>query len=57
VTASHVLAAMGVAPDLARSALRVSLGRSSTQDEIDRFLETWIMLAESLLKERRGIAA
>jgi cysteine desulfurase len=57
VTASHVLAAMGVASDLARGALRVSLGRSSTNDEVERFLETWIMLAGSLLKERRRIAA
>ncbi len=57
VTASHVLAAMGVEPALARGALRVSLGRSSTQDEVERVLETWIMLAGSLLKERRGIAA
>ncbi len=57
VAASHVLAAMGVAPDLARGALRVSLGRSSTDDEVERFLATWIMLAGSLLNERRGIAA
>jgi cysteine desulfurase len=57
VTASHVLAAMGVAPDLARGALRVSLGWSSTQGEVERFLGTWIILAGSLLKERRGIAA
>jgi cysteine desulfurase len=57
VTASHVLAAMGVEPALARGAVRLSLGWSSTESEVDRFLETWIMLAGSLLKERRGIAA
>ena len=39
VTPSHVLAAMGVSPDLARSALRVSLGWGSTQEEGVRFLE------------------
>ena len=57
VQASAVLAAMGVAPDLARAALRVSLGYGSTQDEVERFLGTWNMLSASLLKERRGIAA
>lgn len=57
VTASHVLAAMGVAPELARGAVRVSLGWSSTEAEVERFLGTWNMLAGSLVKERRGIAA
>ena len=57
VQASHVLAAMGVAPALARAALRISLGYGSTQDEVARFLGTWNMLAASLLKDRRGIAA
>ena len=57
VQASHVLAAMGVAPELARGAVRVSLGWSSTMDEVERFLGTWNKLVESLVKERRGIAA
>jgi cysteine desulfurase len=57
VQASAVLAAMGVAPELARAAVRISLGYSSTQDEVERFLGTWNMLAGSLAKERRGIAA
>jgi cysteine desulfurase len=57
VTASHVLAAMGVAPEIARGAVRVSLGRSTTEVDVERFLEAWKMLAASLLKERRGIAA
>ncbi len=57
VTASAVLAAMGVEPQLARGAVRVSLGWSSTLREVERFLETWNMLVGSLLKERRGIAA
>lgn len=34
-TISHVLAAMGVAPDLARGTLRFSLGRFTTRDEIE----------------------
>ena len=57
VQASHVLAAMGVSPELARGAVRVSLGWSSTMDEVERFLGTWNKLVESLVKERRGIAA
>ena len=57
VTASHVLAAMGAGPDLARGAVRVSLGWSSTEADVERFLGTWKKLVGSLLKERRGIAA
>lgn len=38
---SHVLEAMGVDPDLARSALRVSLGWSTTRADIERFIEVW----------------
>ena len=57
VQASHVLAAMGVAPELARGAIRVSLGWNTTEAEVERFAGTWRKLAESLLKERRGIAA
>jgi cysteine desulfurase len=57
VQASHVLAAMGVEPALARGAVRVSIGYSTTEAEIDRFLQAWNTLAGSLLKEKRGIAA
>lgn len=38
ITPSHVLLAMGVDPALARGAVRVSLGKDSRQDEIDRFV-------------------
>lgn len=37
---SHVLQAMGVAPELARAAVRISLGGSNTVDEVDAFLAT-----------------
>ncbi len=57
VAASHVLGAMGVEPGLARGAVRVSLGWTSTQAQVERFLGTWNMLARSLVKERRGLAA
>lgn len=36
---SHVLLAMGVAPDVAQSAVRFSLGRWTTEAEIDRVIE------------------
>lgn len=35
---SHVLLAMGVRPDLARCAIRVSLGRQNTERQADRFV-------------------
>jgi cysteine desulfurase len=44
VRASHVLAAMGVEPDLARTAIRVSLGRNSTEADIVRLVEAWTAL-------------
>jgi cysteine desulfurase len=57
VQSSHVLAAMGVAPALARGAVRLSLGPTTTEAEVERFLGTWIRLVPSLLKERRELAA
>ena len=36
---SHVMVAMGVAPDLARGALRISLGRSTTREQLDAFCQ------------------
>jgi cysteine desulfurase len=56
VAPSHVLAAMGIAPALARGAVRVSLGSTTTETEVDRFLDAWIKLFQSLTKGR-GIAA
>lgn len=35
---SHVLRAMGVAPEIARGAIRVSLGASNTEAEIEQFI-------------------
>jgi cysteine desulfurase len=35
---SHVLRAMGVAPEVARGAVRVSLGASNTEAEIEQFI-------------------
>ncbi len=58
VQPSHVLAAMGVPPHLARAGVRVSLGPSTTESEIDRFIGAWIKVSGSLLKQQPpGIAA
>jgi len=57
VQPSHVLAAMGVPPPLARAALRISLGPPTTESEIDCFVRAWIKVSGVLLKESRGIAA
>ena len=46
--ASHVLAAMEVAPDLASSFLRISFGPSTSEEEIDAFLDVWRSIAERL---------
>lgn len=39
---SHVLRAIGIAPDWGEGALRISLGRYTTESEIDRTLETLV---------------
>src|SRR5262249_20577197 len=57
VAASHVLAAMGVPVDLARGAVRVSLGYATQKADIERFLAAWRSLAQTLFKESRSIAA
>jgi len=57
VQPSHVLRAMGVAPALARSAVRVSLGPTTTEDDIERFLTAWITVSGALLEKSRGMAA
>ena len=59
VAPSHVLAAMGVEPNLAQAAVRVSLGHTTTEFEIEAFLKALAKLAESLYraKKERGIAA
>jgi cysteine desulfurase len=50
VQPSHVLQAMGFGPDLAQGAVRLSLGWSTEDADIDRCLEAWRKLAGSLLK-------
>ena len=49
---SHVLAAMGLPPDIASSTIRVSLGWSSTAAEVDACIQSWA----ALYRRRRGFA-
>jgi cysteine desulfurase len=53
VQPSHVLQAMGFGPELAQGAVRVSLGWSTREEDIDRCLEAWRKLANTLLREDR----
>jgi cysteine desulfurase len=57
VAPSHVLAAMGVAPELAGSALRVSLGWDTTQEEGVRFLEIFAKVHERMRERLRSRSA
>ncbi len=57
VQPSHVLAAMGVSPALVRGAVRVSLGWTTTEADIERLLGAWRKLTTALSKGRQGIAA
>jgi len=56
VQASYVLAAMGVEPALARGAVRVSLGWSTTETEIDALLTAWNKVVSSLLNKHATAA-
>jgi cysteine desulfurase len=49
VQPSHVLEAMGTGPELAKGAVRLSLGWSTSAADIDRCLEAWRKLAGTLL--------
>ena len=50
VQISSVLTAMGVEPDLAHGAVRVSLGWTTTEADIDLLLNAWMRVCSSLLK-------
>jgi cysteine desulfurase len=53
VQPSHVLQAMGFGPELAQGAVRLSLGWSTSDADIDRCLEAWRKLAGTLLRGKR----
>jgi cysteine desulfurase len=56
VEASHVLSAMGVAPELAQGAIRVSLGFATSNTDIQAFLRAFGELIKRL-KQSRKVAA
>ena len=51
---SHVLSAMGLSPDMARSSVRFSLGRDNTAEEIDRVLAVLPPIVEDLRAHLRS---
>jgi cysteine desulfurase len=57
VSASHVLAAMGAPAGPAAGAIRVSVGPTTGEREIDLFLKAWTKLALRLSRGRGGLAA
>ena len=57
VKASHVLTAMGVGSRQAASAIRVSLGWTSTKGDVERFLAAWGDLLAQNTKSAKQVAA
>jgi cysteine desulfurase len=56
VQASHVLAAMGVEPELSRGAVRVSLGWTTSDADIENLLNAWNTVVSSLLNKHANAA-
>ncbi|MBM3544432.1 MAG: cysteine desulfurase [Alphaproteobacteria bacterium] len=56
VEASHVLAAMGVKPELAQGAIRISLGFATKRADIERFIQAFEPLVKRL-KQGSKVAA
>jgi cysteine desulfurase len=56
VKASHVLAAMGVAPDIATGAVRVSLGRETGSADVIEFAEAFARVASRIAGRRKSAA-
>ncbi len=56
VQTSHVLAAMGVEPALARGAVRLSLGWSTRDTDVELLLTAWNKVVSSLLNKHANAA-
>ncbi|HEX3337789.1 MAG TPA: cysteine desulfurase family protein [Pseudolabrys sp.] len=56
VQASHVLAAMGVDPSLSRGAVRISLGWTTTESDLEALLTAWNKVVSSLLNSHANAA-
>jgi cysteine desulfurase len=57
VTPSHVLAAMGVTAELARGAIRLSLGWGSSEADVDGFARAFASVIARMRASRRGAPA
>jgi cysteine desulfurase len=57
VAPSHVLAAMGVRPELARGAIRLSLGWASEEADVERFAAAFASVMARMRAARRGVLA
>ena len=57
VAPSHVLAAMGVRPELARGAIRLSLGWASTEADVERFAAAFASVMARMRAARHGASA
>ncbi len=54
VARSHVLDAMGIAPELGSAAIRVSLGWNTTAQDIERFIAAWKTVYGRFAERRRA---
>lgn len=57
VSLSHVLQAMGVEDDIARGALRISLGWNTSMDDVKLFTEAFNKMTDALSPKQRDTAA
>ena len=57
IATSHVLEAMGVDKEMAVCAIRVSLGWTNTENDIDTFIRTWTAVRATADAALRAVAA
>jgi len=57
VATSHVLVAMGIDAALAKAAVRISLGRTTTQEDIEKFIDVWSKAVQTASKQKATAAA
>ena len=55
VRTSHVLEAMGIAPPIASGAIRVSMGHTTTNEDVETFLSVWNRVLESINGRRKPV--
>lgn len=54
---SHVIAAMGIGPELEAATIRVSLGWNTTDKDIEAFVDAWARTAPRIVRVSSGCAA